>query len=170
MGRGVRDRTSASCGYPSHMYALALLIGVIAGLRTMTAPTAISWAAWSGRLALEGSWLAFLGYSWTPWIFTVLALGEFVGDQLPSTPSRTVPMQFGARLVSGAICGAAIGSPHHAMLGGLLAGVVGAVIGTLGGHAFRRRLAAWFKKDPLAAFIEDAIAVGGALLIVLNLS
>jgi uncharacterized membrane protein len=148
------------------MYAFALLIGIIAGLRTLTAPTAISWAAWSGRLALEGSWLAFLGYSWTPWIFTLLALGEFVGDQLPSTPSRTVPMQFGARLVSAAICGAAIGSPHHAMLGGLLAGMVGAVIGTLGGHAFRLRLAASFKKDPPAAFVEDAIAIGGAWLIV----
>jgi uncharacterized membrane protein len=152
------------------MYALALLIGIIAGLRTLTAPTAISWAAWSGRLALEDSWLAFLGYSWTPWIFTLLALGEFVGDQLPSTPSRTVPMQFGARLVSGAICGAAIGTPHQAMLGGLLAGVVGAVIGTLGGHAFRLRLAALFKKDPPAAFIEDAIAVGGAWLTVQSLS
>ena len=51
------------------MYALALLIGIVAGLRTLTAPTAISWAAWSGRLALEGSWLASLAYSWTPWIF-----------------------------------------------------------------------------------------------------
>jgi uncharacterized membrane protein len=152
------------------VYAFALLIGIIAGLRTLTAPTAISWAAWSGRLALEGSWLAFLGYSWTPWIFMLLALGEFVGDQLPSTPSRTVPMQFGARLVSGAICGAAIGAPHHAMLGGLLAGMAGAVIGTLGGHTFRLRLAAWFKKDPPAAFIEDAIAIGGAWLIVQTLS
>jgi uncharacterized membrane protein len=116
------------------MYALALLIGIIAGLRAMTAPAAISWAAWSGRLALEGSWLSFLGYSWTPWVFTLLALAEFVGDQLPSTPSRTVPMQFGARLLSGALCGAAIGSPHGAMLGGLIAGVVGAIIGTFGGH------------------------------------
>ena len=152
------------------MYALALLIGIIAGLRTLTAPAAISWAAWSGRLALEGSWLAFLGYSWTPWILTLLALGEFVGDQLPSTPSRTVPMQFSARLLSGAICGAAIGLPHDAMFGGLLAGVVGAVIGTLGGHAFRLRLAAAFKKDMPAAFIEDAIAIAGAWGIVQALS
>jgi hypothetical protein len=95
---------------------------------------------------------------------------EFVGDQLPSTPSRTVPMQFGARLLSGAMCGAAIGSPHGAMLGGLLAGIVGAVIGTLAGHAFRLRLAAAFKKDPPAAFVEDAIAIGGAWLIVQTLS
>jgi len=70
------------------MYAFALLIGIIAGLRTMTAPTAISWAAWSGRLALEGSWLAFLGYSWTPWIFTLLAIGELVGDQLTLSPEE----------------------------------------------------------------------------------
>jgi uncharacterized membrane protein len=146
------------------------LIGIVAGLRTFTAPTAISWAAWSGRLALEGSWFAAFGYTWTPWIFTVLALGEFVGDQLPSTPSRTVPMQFGARLLSGAICGAAIGSSRDAMLSGLLLGIVGAVIGTLGGHAFRRRLAAAFKKDRPAAFIEDAIAIAVAWLIVQTLS
>jgi uncharacterized membrane protein len=151
------------------MYVLALLIGVVAGLRTFTAPAAISWAAWSGRLALEGSWFAFLGYSWTPWIFMLLALGELVGDQLPSTPSRTVPMQFGARLLSGAICGAALGSAHGAMLGGLAAGVVGAVIGTFGGRAFRALLAMAFKKDPPAALIEDAIAIGGAWLIIQNL-
>ena len=100
----------------------------------------------------------------------LLALGEFVGDQLPSTPSRTVPMQFGARLLSGALCGAAIGSPHGATLGGLIAGIVGTVIGTLGGHAFRLRLAAAFKKDPPAALVEDAIAIGGAWLIVQALS
>ena len=152
------------------MYGLALLIGIVAGLRTFTAPTAISWAAWSGRLALEGSWFAVLGHSWTLWIFVLLALGEFIGDQLPSTPSRTVPMQFGARLLSGAISGAAIGSPSGALLGGLLAGIVGAIIGTLGGHAFRGRLAAGFKKDPPAALLEDVIAVGGAWLIVQNLS
>jgi len=152
------------------VYVLALLIGIVAGLRTFTAPTAISWAAWSGRLALEGSGLAFLGYSWTPWIFMLLALGELVGDQLPSTPSRLVPMQFGARLLSGAICGAAIGAPHGAILGGLLAGVVGAIIGTFGGHALRMRLAAAFKKDPPAALVEDAIAIGAAWLIIQTLS
>jgi uncharacterized membrane protein len=152
------------------VFGLALVIGIVAGLRTFTAPAAISWAAWSGRLALEGSWFAVFGYTWTPWIFTLLALGEFVGDQLPSTPSRTVPMQFGARLLSGAICGAAIGSSQEATLSGLLLGLVGAVIGTLGGHAFRLRLAAAFKKDPPAAFIEDAIAIGVAWLIVLTLS
>ena len=91
------------------MLLLALLIGVIAGLRALTAPAIVSWAAALGWLNLDGSWLAFLGYRFTPYVFTVLALVEFVTDQLPSTPSRKVPMQFGARLLSGALCGAAIG-------------------------------------------------------------
>ena len=92
------------------VWLLALLIGVVAGLRTMTAPTAVSWAAQLGWLDLRGTWLAFLGYAWTPWIMSALAIAELVADQLPSTPSRTVPMQFGARIVSGALSGAAIGA------------------------------------------------------------
>ena len=140
---------------------LAFLMGVIAGLRAMTAPAAVSWAARMGRLELDGSWLAFLGSAWTSWVFTVLALGELVTDQLPITASRKVPVQFGGRIVSGALCGAAIGG-----VWGSLAGAAGAVAGTLGGHAARARLAAAFRSDPPAAFLEDAVAIGGALLIV----
>src|SRR5690349_112107 len=92
------------------IYLLALLIGVVAGLRAMTAPALVSWAAYFGWLNLSGTWLAFLGNAWTHWILTILALGELVTDQLPSTPSRTVPVQFGARIVTGALSGAAIGA------------------------------------------------------------
>ena len=145
---------------------LAALIGVIAGLRTMMAPAAVSWAAALGWLDLSGTWLAFLGYTWTPWILTALAAGELVTDQLPSTPSRTVPVQFGARLVSGALAGAAFGAAADMLLVGAMAGAIGAVIGTLGGHALRARLAAAFRKDRPAALIEDAIAIAGAFLIV----
>ena len=81
------------------LYVLALLIGVIAGLRAMTAPAAVSWAAGLGWLDVSGTRLGFLASAWTRWIFTVLAVIELVGDQLPSSPSRTVPMQCGARPV-----------------------------------------------------------------------
>ena len=40
-----------------------LIIGVIAGLRTMTAPAAVSWAARLGWLELGQTNLAFLGYA-----------------------------------------------------------------------------------------------------------
>jgi uncharacterized membrane protein len=151
------------------VYLLALLIGVIAGLRTFTAPAAVAWAAYLGRLDLSGTWLAFFGNVWARWILTALALVELVVDQLPSTASRTVPVQFGARILTGALSGAAVGAAGGSWVGGLLAGIVGAVAGTLGGRAFRARLAAAFGSDRPAAFVEDAVAVGGALLIVMAL-
>jgi uncharacterized membrane protein len=145
---------------------LALLIGIVTGLRSTTAPAAISWAAWLGLLHLDGTWLAFLGYRFTPFVLTALALGEFVADQLPSTPSRKEAVGFGARLASGALCGAAVGLSAGALVGCLVAGVVGAVMGTFGGAAARGRLAAAFGRDRPAAFVEDAVAVLGAALIV----
>jgi uncharacterized membrane protein len=151
------------------IYLLALLIGIIAGLRTMTAPAAVAWATYLGRLDLSGTWLAFLGNVWAHWILTALALVELVTDQLPSTPSRKMPMPFGARILTGALSGAAIGAGGGSWVVGLIAGAVGAVIGTLGGHAFRVRLAAALGSDRPAAFIEDAVAIGGALLIVVAL-
>lgn len=148
------------------LYLLALLIGIIAGLRAMTAPAAISFAAHYGMLDLSGTWLEFLGYRWTPWIFLVLAIGELITDQLPSTPSRKVPVQFGTRILMGAATGAAAAG---ALMGGVIIGAIGAIIGTLGGSAARGKLAAAFGKDRPAALIEDAVAIGGALLIVLAL-
>ena len=146
---------------------LAFVIGIVAGMRAMTAPAAISWAARLGKLSLAGTWLAFLGYAWTPWILTLLAAVELVTDQLPSTPSRTVPVQFGTRIVMGAVCGAALTVGAGSMLLGAIAGVAGAVAGTLGGRALRARMAAAFGGDRPAALLEDAIAIGAAFAIVL---
>jgi uncharacterized membrane protein len=152
------------------VYVIALLMGVVAGLRAMTAPAAVSWAAHLGWLPLQGTPLAFLGYAATPWIITVLALLELVTDQLPSTPSRKVPVQFGTRIVVGALCGAALGTPSGVWIGGLVAGVVGALIGTLGGAKARAALAQSFGRDLPAALIEDVVAIGGAVLLVLSIA
>ena len=148
------------------LYGLALLAGIVAGSRTFTAPAAVSWAARLGYLNLDGSWLAFMGYSWTPWIFTLLAIVEMVGDQLPSTPSRKVPMQFGARIVGGALSGATLGSAGGSWIIGLIAGVIGAVIGTFGGAEIRSYMAKAFGRDTPAAFIEDAGAIILGLIII----
>lgn len=148
---------------------LASLIGIVAGLRAFTAPAAIAWAAALGILPLAGGPLAFLGFRFTPWIFTLFAAGELVGDQLPSTPSRKVPVQFGTRIVTGALSGAAIGFGGGMPAAGLIAGATGAVVGTLGGAAARGWLAAKLGRDLPAALIEDAVAIGGAVLIVLAL-
>jgi len=148
------------------LLVLALLIGIVAGLRAMTAPAVVSWAGYAGRLSLAGTPLAFMGSWWVPWLFTILALGELVTDQLPSTPSRKVPVQFGARVITGALAGLTIAATGAGLAAGAVAGAVGALIGTLGGAALRARLGGFFGKDRPAAFIEDAIAIIGALLIV----
>jgi uncharacterized membrane protein len=148
-------------------YVLAFLIGIAAGLRSMTAPAAISWAAHFHWLHLENTWLAFLGFAATPYILSVLAIGELIADKLPKTPSRKAPVGFATRIVSGALCGAAIGAASQSLIGGLLVGVLGAIAGTLGGYEFRRRLVrATGGKDLPIALLEDAITICGSFLIV----
>src|ERR1035441_9270827 len=92
------------------VYVLAFLIGVVAGLRALTPLAAVSWAARLGWLHLENTWLAFLGFAATPYIVSVLAIGELINDKLPKTPSRKAPPGFIARIVTGALCGGAVGA------------------------------------------------------------
>ncbi len=148
------------------LYLLALLIGIVAGLRAMTAPAAVAWGAYLGWLPLAGTWASFMGHWIAVAIFTVLALAELVTDQLPSTPSRKLTQQFGARLISGAFTGAIIGEAAGALAIGLIAGLIGAVIGTYGGAEVRARLAGAFGRDLPAALIEDAVAILLALWVV----
>ena len=111
--------------------------------------------------------MAFLGYAWTPWILTLLAIGELVTDQLSSTPSRKMPVPFGTRIVMGGVCGAALTAGAGSMLFGATFGIAGAVAGTLGGYALRARMATAFGRDRPAALLEDVIAIGIAVAVVL---
>ena len=149
---------------------IATLVGIVAGLRAMTAPAGMSWAAYFGWLPLQNTYLSFLGFAATPYLLTALAIAELISDQLPKTPSRKTPVQFGSRLVSGGLCGAAVGMSGGVMIYGLAAGLVGAVIGTFAGAAVRMRLAKALGRDLPAALVEDVVAVGGVALIVAALT
>ena len=146
-------------------YLIALGIGFVAGLRAMTAPAAVAWAAYLGWLPLVGTLLAFMGSVWAVGILTLLALLELIGDQLPSTPSRKVPVQFATRLLTGGFCGAAIGAVANLPLACLASGAAGAVLGTYAGAAVRAKLAKAFGRDLPAALLEDLVAIGGAWLL-----
>ncbi|HXA88128.1 MAG TPA: DUF4126 domain-containing protein, partial [Mycobacterium sp.] len=80
----------------THLLALlmALLIGVIAGLRSLTAPAVVSWAAFLGWINLHGTWASWMGNIITVIILSLLAVGELVNDKLPKTPARTAPPVF----------------------------------------------------------------------------
>lgn len=153
---------------PASIFALAFGIGVVAGLRSITAPAVVSCAARLGWLHLEQTPLAFLGYTATPYIASVLALGELVADKLPKMPSRKQPAPFIARIVMGALSGAALtaGAGQSALTGAVV-GALGGVAGTLGGYEVRTGLVRALKvPDFVVALLEDAVAVGGGLFLV----
>ena len=139
------------------LYLLAIFIGVAAGLRAVTPIAAICWGAWLGWIDLSATPLAFLGNVVAVIIITLVAIAELVSDQLPNTPSRKVPVQFGTRIVLGALAGALL-MPASWIIGAIL-GAVGAVLGTLGGAELRARLARAFGRDLPAALVEDAAAI-----------
>ncbi|MCF8828189.1 DUF4126 family protein [Xanthomonas campestris] len=147
----------------------ALLLGVVAGLRAMLASALLSWAAALGHVQLAGTPLGWLGWRYTPWVVSLLALGELITDQLPNTPSRKVPVQFLTRLLSGALCGGAIGLQAGQWMLGAAAGTIGAVLGTYGGAAARAAVAQRLGRDRPAGLLEDGIALllGGVALVLL---
>ena len=146
------------------LYLLAILIGIIAGLRAVTPLAAISWGAWLGWIDLSATPFAFIGSIIAVIIISLLAIAELISDQLPNTPSRKVPMQFGTRIVLGAAAGALL-MPANWLVGGLL-GAIGAVIGTFGGAEIRGMLAKTFGRVLPAGLLEDVVAIAGAFLIV----
>ncbi len=145
-------------------------IGVIAGLRSMTPPAAVSWAVHLGWLNLGNSRLAGMGSTLAVVILTVLALGELIADKLPFTPNRTSPGPLIGRIVTGGLCGAALSVAGGASPGaGVALGAAGAVAGAFGGYQVRRRLVKGAGlPDFVVALGEDLVAIGGALLIVFS--
>jgi uncharacterized membrane protein len=150
------------------VFVIAVAIGIVCGLRSLTAPAVVSWAAYLGWIGLQGTWLSFFDSAAAAYIFSALALAELVADKLPKTPSRKMPGPFGFRIVLGGLSGAAIGvAGQQSWIAGAVLGAIGAVIGTLGGYEVRTRAVRALKSpDFVVALIEDAIAVGGGFFLV----
>ena len=139
---------------------LALLIGVVAGLRTFTAPAVLAWAAALHWINLTGTWCSWMGHWATVAVLTVLAVAELVSDKMPTLPSRKSAPQFLVRLATGAFAGAVLGTAWGYRWGSLGAGMIGAVLGTIGGYAVRTRLVrANGGRDRPIALGEDVLAV-----------
>ena len=154
------------------VFVLAIALGIVAGLRSFTAPTVVSWAARLRWLDLQHTWLAFLGYAVTPYVFTAFAIFELVMDKLPKTPSRKKPAAFAVRIVLGAFSGTALCvAAQHFPAAGTVLGGLGGVAGTLGGYEARTRLVKGLRvPDFVIALLEDAVAVGGGLFVVSRFS
>ena len=151
-------------------YLIVLGIGFVAGLRTFTAPAALSWAAYLNPVMFSGTPVAFMGSKIVLVIFTLLAVGEYVADLLPKTPNRIAPGPLIARIISGAFCGFCLFSTAFpsGLLGALLGGP-GAVIGAFAGYHTRKKLVATLEvKDAMIAIPEDLVAVALAYMLMFH--
>lgn len=146
---------------------LAFGIGIVAGLRSLTAPAVIAWAAHLGWINLHSSPVAFMGSKWAVAIFTILALFEFAADQLPNAPARTAAIGLSARIVTGALSGACLGLAGGAALWlGATAGAIGGIAGAYGGYHARVGLVRSLAVPDFAIAIpEDLVAIGLGLFL-----
>ncbi len=148
--------------------ALAFAIGLIDGLRSMTAPALVAWAARWKWLDLHNSVLAFMGSAVAAYILAAAAIIELVVDKLPNTPSRKAALGLTARIAFGGLSGAAICvAGNQAIAVGALLGIAGAMAGAFVGYEVRTRLVkALSVPDFVIAVLEDAFAVGVGFFIV----
>ncbi len=156
---------------PAHALTLlffCLLLGFCNGLRSLTAPAAVGWAAHLGWLNFAGTRFSFLHSRTTLIVLSVLAVLELIGDKLPQTPPRTAPLGLIARLVLGTWCGIALAmGSGQSFLAPAVAGFLGALAGTFAGYNARKTLVHQSHlPDLVVALAEDAIAISGSLLVV----
>lgn len=141
----------------------AFQIGLVAGMRSLTAPALVSYKLSHLKAKLPpDSKLHFLSLPTTTAVLGVMAGGELIGDKLPSAPDRTIPISLFGRMASGAMSGAALTEPDgEPATFGAIFGALGAVTGTFAFFHLRH----WLTHDkdlpdPLVALAEDILAVG----------
>ena len=148
---------------PTCVLVFVFLIGVIAGLRSFTAPATVAWGLRLGWFTVGSSRLAFMGSIAGVVIISLLAFGELVADKLPSTPNRTSPVGLIGRFILGGFAGVilACAGGQRPILGAVLGGV-GGIAGAFAGYQVRTRLVKVLKcPDFVIAILEDAVAIGG---------
>jgi uncharacterized membrane protein len=142
------------------------LLGLVTGLRSMTAMAVLCWFAYRGDLPLDGTWASWAAKLTTAIIFTVLAVGELVADKLPKTPNRSAPGPLLVRVIIGGLVGAIVAAGlNGSEFEGVILGVGGALIGTFGGFLVRREVVLRMScRDWPVALVEDASAILCAVL------
>jgi len=139
----------------------SLGIGVLTGMRSMSALAALTWAASLGHTRI----------GWIPsgpgarGLATAAALAEMAGDKMPFAPDRRIVPSFLVRLALGAVGGAALAGRGASPMEGAVTGLTGAVAGTALGRAARggttRSAGDWAR-----ALTEDALAASLAVALV----
>ena len=94
---------SLDSSHDAQIYAAASGMGIVSGMRALTAAAAVSQIAKPSNGAADFHLLSGMGHPVTAGTLVALAVAEAIADKLPSTPKRTASLGLIARLVSGAI-------------------------------------------------------------------
>jgi uncharacterized membrane protein len=138
-----------------------IFVTIASGMRTFTGFAVVCWAAYLGYLPVEGTWASWTAKLATVIVMTVLALGEYWGDTQPKTPSRKSLGPLLARLSFGVLAGMVIAAGlDQPKAGGVILGIIGALIGTYGGYRARAFGARLLGRDLPVALFESAVALG----------
>lgn len=140
--------------------------GVIAGMRSMSAPALISnYFARRFTYRLSRSPLRFIKSPLVSKGLTVLAASEMLGDKLPAMPDRISPGIVASRALSGALVGAVIHKTNgDKLVRGLVLGGLAAVAATYATYYLRKELGKETHiADPVLGLVEDALAIAGGI-------
>ncbi|MCR0980922.1 DUF4126 family protein [Roseomonas populi] len=142
----------------------SLLIGIPGGMRSMTPLAAVTVAARRGALPRGNGAPSILSHPWASWATVALAIGELIGDKLPSAPDRIIAPGIGARLVTGAVAGMAL-APREKRGTAALLGAAGAVAASY--ITFDARIRSMRRHGQVSTgLVEDAIMLAATLWIV----
>jgi uncharacterized membrane protein len=111
--------------------------------------------------------LAFLATPAAEAVTRLLAQGERAADKTPWIPDRISPVGLIGRGVSGALVGAALCFGNGELPeAGAAFGAASALVSAFAMYHLRKRLGEALRvPDPLLGALEDAVAVGGGMLI-----
>lgn len=86
--------------------------------------------------------------------------GEMIMDKLPTTPDRIDPGGLSARIISGAVCGAAVSkAAGKKPLPGIITGGLAALVSSFAFYYLRKKFSKAAKiTDPIVGAAEDAVA------------
>jgi len=139
----------------------SIMMGLVAGSRSMTPLAAVANAARTGKLPKDSGAHDFLASPLVSAGTMALAAYELVGDKQPSAPDRIITPAVVVRTINAAVAGAAVAPRDKRWLGAALAGGTAAASAYLSWRLRMRSMQG--HSQAVTGFIEDAVVVPAAL-------
>lgn len=141
----------------------SILMGLVAGQRSMTPLAALAGAARRDALPHDTPEARLMSLPLFAAGGVAMAAAEMAGDKMETAPDRTVLLGLLARTITGGFAGAALAPPHRRMAGAAL-GTGAAIASSYVGLAARKRVMRHCGQAT-SGFIEDAVVLSAAVAI-----